>query len=56
MKMMTATVLRRPPMGQRSWSAWAWSVFSAFSAKVAEIYGRKGSSEPKSESWRYFSA
>lgn len=53
--MTTATMLRRPE-APRTFSAWAASVFSAFSAKMSEIFSRNGSTEPKSESWRYFSA
>lgn len=53
--MTTATALRRPAT-QPTLSAWAQSLLSAFFAKLGEIYSRKGSSEPKRESWRYFSA
>lgn len=53
--MTTATMLRRPT-GPRTLSDWALSVLSAVSVKLGEIYGRKGSTEPKSASWHYFSA
>lgn len=53
--MTTATLVRRPD-SHRTPSAWVWSLLAAFATKIGEIYSRKGSTEPKSESWRYFSA
>lgn len=53
--MTTATMLRRPS-GPRTLSDWAWSALSALSVKLGEILERKGSAEPKTETWRYFSA
>ncbi len=53
--MTTATLLRRQT-NQRTLATWTSSVLSAFSAKIEEIFSRKGSTEPKREFWRYFSA
>lgn len=53
--MTTATMLRRPNT-QPTFSDWARAAISAFVAKMGDIFSRKGSTEPKSESWRYFSA
>ena len=53
--MTTATMLRRPT-GPRTLSDWALSVLSAVSVKLGEIYGRKGSTEPKSASGHDVSA
>lgn len=45
--MTTATMQRRTTI---------LGIFSAVSAMLAEIYGRVGSTEAKSEGWYYFAA
>ncbi|SEN53835.1 hypothetical protein SAMN04489859_100917 [Paracoccus alcaliphilus] len=53
---MTTTTLLHRPTGPRTPLDRVQQIFSIVSAKLAEIYGRQGSVEPKTESWRYFSA
>lgn len=53
--MNTSSLLHRST-GPRTPFERAQLIFSIVSAKLAEIYGRQGSTEPKAESWHYFSA
>ncbi|WP_171946494.1 hypothetical protein [Hyphomicrobium sp. CS1GBMeth3] len=54
--MSTATLLRRTS-GHETQDGFTWSaLFAALSARLGEIYSRKGSKEPKRLSWLYFSA
>lgn len=49
---MTTAMIHRPT----GISAAIRDVFSAISAKLAAIYGREGSAEPKAAAWHYYAA
>ena len=51
-KAMITTTIHRPT----GISAAIRDVFSAISAKLAAIYGREGSAEPKAAAWHYYAA
>lgn len=51
-KAMTTTIMHRPAGIRAS----IQNAFSAVAATLAEIYGREGATEPKSEAWNYFAA